>query len=89
IGTAEPNLPEELSSISLVTEPLTRSTNSTAYYILQNAGLVSLFQTLDEGAFGKTMVNLAVVDTGIDQYHPDLRQIVTGANDDFGHGTMV
>ena len=89
IGTAEPNLPEQMSSIAITSEPLTRSMASAPYYILLNAGLVGLFHAIDENAFGKTIVNLGVVDTGVNIYHPDLRGIASGGLDDFGHGTMV
>lgn len=89
ITAAGADLLEEAGAVSLAAEPLTNDTRKTAYQIMRNAGLVELFSQISYSTFGNASVTLAVIDTGVNTSHPDLREIATGERDDFGHGTMV
>lgn len=87
VGSAGADLPEEPSAISL--DPKASSSQSTAYSILRNAGLLDLYSAMSFSAFGNATAYFGVVDTGVNTKHPDLRSIASGDADDKGHGTMV
>ncbi len=87
VGTAGADLEESLSAISY-SDPMV-PTNSTGWLILKNAGLTDMFASMNSSEFGSATATLAVVDSGVDIYHPDLRSIASGQNDDQGHGTKV
>lgn len=89
VTAAGAELMEDAGEVSFSAEPLTNSTRKTAYQIMRNAGLVELFAQISYATFGSASVTLAVIDTGVNTSHPDLREIATGDRDDAGHGTMV
>lgn len=89
VTAAGADLEEEAGAVSFNREPLTSSNRQRGYQIMQNAGLVDLFSQISYATFGDSRVTLAVVDSGVNTSHADLRGISSGARDDFGHGTMV
>lgn len=89
VSAAGADVLEEVGAVSFRREPLTSNSRQRGYQIMRNAGLVSLFEEISYSTFGNTTVTLAVVDSGINTAHPDLRGVSSGARDDFGHGTMV
>lgn len=89
VTAAGADLQEEVGAVSFSREPLTSSAKQRGYQIMRNAGLVDLFSEISYSTFGSAMVKLAVVDSGVNTSHADLRGVSSGARDDFGHGTMV
>lgn len=89
VSAAGADLQEEVGAVSFNREPLTSSSRQRGYQIMRNAGLVDLFSQISYATFGSATVTLAVIDSGVNTSHADLRGVSSGARDDFGHGTMV